>query len=295
MANRKLTITTTKLTINMSSRTPIFCYLLLLILMAFWLESSLSDTQQQAQPQQDNNPPSCSNNYQFDQFVFSIQWPLSFCYQKQECNLAAARTRKWFIHGLWPNRVQRQQPRPKMKRTDNQYDIAFCCGPTFNKSIITSMLQQKLLDKWPTLNQNAKHNGFWKHEWQKHGTCARGVSGLKNQNDYFETAISLYDRFDLNQLTTGSKKKFQSNQTYLVEEFHRELEPLINGKRVRIECSIANNKINGQQGSSSSNNNHNNNKISIFAEVHICLDKTLQPIDCGRNDDHQCKKRILFP
>ncbi|KAI2811572.1 Ribonuclease T2 [Blomia tropicalis] len=276
----------------------IFCFILFQLITTFYGINGQVNT----------SPPinggSCSRNYEFDQFILAIQWPVSFCYEKQECNLQIARNKKWLIHGLWPNRVQRSRPKPKPKRNDGGQtsnssqrsavttiynDIQFCCGPSYNQTSINSKLYRELIDKWPTLHSNGKHHGFWRHEWQKHGTCARSVDQLKTQKAYFETILSMYNQFDLN------RSSLQSNRTYQLAELHRIIRPLVGGKRIRIECSLAPNNGTGTPNTGNRSNN-NGNKISIFSEVHICLNKSLQPIDCTRNDDYQCSKQgVLFP
>lgn len=115
---------------------------------------------------------SCSRNYDFDQVILAIQWPSSFCYEKDSCNLQAARSKRWLIHGLWPNRAQRSKPKTKRngpstnsngpKRGSQFNDIAFCCGPSYSASALNQTLQQQLMDKWPTLQANGKNHAFWK-------------------------------------------------------------------------------------------------------------------------------------
>lgn len=37
--------------------------------------------------------------------------------------------------------------------------------------------------------------GFWEHEWSRHGTCARTITGLRP--DYFEAVLKLHESYDL--------------------------------------------------------------------------------------------------
>lgn len=234
---------------------------------------------------------SCSRNYQFDYLVLSLQWPLSFCYEKQECNLQIARRKRWSIHGLWPsrrpNRVgkRNEQNANVQKRFNN---IQFCCGPQYNSTKIRSDVYRELIDKWPTLHNTTKHHSFWRHEWQKHGTCATTVNKLKNQTAYFDTILKLYNQFDLNSLP------LQSNTTYPRDQFHQLIEPII-GKKIRLECSLTNPANISTTLAGNNNKPNKGQKVSIFSEVHICLDKNLEAIDCSRRDDHQCNNSILFP
>lgn len=273
----------------------------------------------------------CNLNYQFDYFVLAIQWPSSFCLEKQRCNHTIAQQHKWLIHGLWPNQYpqqaigrrnrrtvtliddqkqqQRQQQSKKYGSGSNNPNTAaataeYCCGPKYDQSIMhQGNLYNELLEKWPTLHPGNYHHGFWKHEWEKHGTCARNVRPLKNQRKYFETILGLYNRFNL------STTSFQNGQHYDIGDVHRNLRKNIGDYKIRLECSLVddyfsrqkrqqqqqNRNRNQNRERNQSNNNGDGSQISVFSEIHICLNKTLHPIDCIRRDDYQCRNRILFP
>lgn len=247
---------------------------------------------------QRGKPQSCNLNYDFDYFVLAIKWAPSFCLEKNECNLQIAHKRKWLIHGLWQNKI----PNFKRTRRDVQinqnsnnptllgsHDAEFCCGPRYNSSMFQGKLYKELLEKWPTLYPHGKHHWFWQHEWQKHGTCARQIRPLQNQQKYFETILGLYNQFNLSSIP------FQSNKSYKIQDIHQLMEPRIANKHVRLECSLIDaNQYNSPKKTNKENAN-NNQRLSIFSEVHICLNKQLQPINCTRRDDTQCRRNILIP
>jgi ribonuclease T2 len=54
---------------------------------------------------------------------------------------------------------------------------------------IPSSLRGEMTSKWPSVN--GRHDGFWKHEYCKHGTCAADV--LRTSTDYFSKTLDLYD------------------------------------------------------------------------------------------------------
>lgn len=242
-------------------------------------------------------PQSCNLNYDFDFFVLAIQWAPSFCLEKQECNRQIVQKRKWLIHGLWQNK----NPNFGLRRTNRDiqiiqnsnnpvllgsHDAEFCCGPRYNSSMFQGKLYKELLEKWPTLYPNGKHHSFWQHEWQKHGTCARQIRPLQNQQKYFETILGLYNQFNLSAIP------FQSNKSYKIQEIHDLMEPRVANKHVRLKCSLINaNQYNSPKKPGQENSNQ---RLSIFTEVHICLNKQLQPINCTRRDDNQCRRNILF-
>ncbi|KAI3431487.1 hypothetical protein D9Q98_004538 [Chlorella vulgaris] len=47
--------------------------------------------------------------------------------------------------------------------------------------------------EWPSFK--GTNLGFWEHEWSRHGTCARTITGLRP--DYFEAVLKLHESYDL--------------------------------------------------------------------------------------------------
>lgn len=80
---------------------------------------------------------------------------------------------KWSIHGLWP------------QYSKNSY-------PTFCKKVKFDI--NKLKDILPELNENwysneEKNEDFWKHEWEKHGSC---MFSDMNEEEYFKKTLDLF-------------------------------------------------------------------------------------------------------
>lgn len=80
------------------------------------------------------------------------------------------------IHGLWP----------QYNETDGY--PSYCDITEFDPAQLPS--QTTMLERWPNVqatNPNSTdYTDFWKHEWDKHGTC----SGL-TQYDYFDVALNM--------------------------------------------------------------------------------------------------------
>lgn len=102
-----------------------------------------------------------------------------FCTNKKDTRyyyLSLKRVNKntlWSIHGLWP------------QYSDNSYP-QFCKKTVFN----IEKLQPIILDLNKFWYSGTEPNEeFWKHEWEKHGTCMFNDS---DEFDYFKTALSLY-------------------------------------------------------------------------------------------------------
>jgi ribonuclease I len=79
----------------------------------------------------------------------------------------------WSIHGLWPQYSQTSYPQ-------------FCKNIPFDIEKIKPILLDLNKFWYSGIEPN---NVFWKHEWEKHGTCMFNDS---DEFDYFKTVLSLY-------------------------------------------------------------------------------------------------------
>ncbi|KAK7362331.1 hypothetical protein VNO77_04441 [Canavalia gladiata] len=134
----------------------------------------------------------------FDFFFFVQQWPGSLCDTKKSCcfPLTGKPASNFTIHGLWPNFNNGSYP--------SNCNIA---QNPFNQSKITDLIP-RAQTKWPSLscsggkktennNTSSDNTRFWKHEWDKHGTCS---DSILDQHAYFEVSLNLKDRIDLLQI-----------------------------------------------------------------------------------------------
>ncbi|NXC94896.1 RNT2B Ribonuclease, partial [Certhia familiaris] len=83
----------------------------------------------------------------------------------------------WTIHGLWPDRAED-------------------CNRTwhFNVTEIKDLMSD-MRHYWPdVLHSSLNRTQFWKHEWEKHGTCAATLEVLNSQKKYFGKALDLYQQ-----------------------------------------------------------------------------------------------------
>ncbi|KAM7507995.1 hypothetical protein LguiA_018448 [Lonicera macranthoides] len=121
-------------------------------------------------------------------FIFALQWPRSFCNTAQRihdpCIFPIPSSHGFKIHGLWPqdssgNPMENCQPSASLNKA------------AVNKYSFIADLQ----NYWPNLM--GQDFTFWKHEWDKHGTC----SG-QTPEDYFLKAIDLIKFIDNEMQTT---------------------------------------------------------------------------------------------
>tara|TARA_B110000261_G_C12916500_1_gene290673 strand:- start:68 stop:535 length:468 start_codon:yes stop_codon:yes gene_type:complete len=84
---------------------------------------------------------------------------------------------KWSIHGLWPQYKKNQYP-------------TFCNKVDFDIKKLDLILPE--LEKyWYSYKKNEKDDeNFWKHEWEKHGSC---MFTVMNEFDYFNKTLELYN------------------------------------------------------------------------------------------------------
>ncbi|KAG6513107.1 ribonuclease 1-like [Zingiber officinale] len=128
--------------------------------------------------------PSTSTARDFDFFYFVLQWPGSFCDTKKSCCYPATGkpTADFSIHGLWPNYADGSYPSNCDRQ--NAYDASQIAD-----------LMEILRSHWPSLAcPSGDESTFWKHEWQKHGTCSESVL---DQHAYFGTALRLRTQINL--------------------------------------------------------------------------------------------------
>ena len=90
------------------------------------------------------------------------------------------RSFRFNIHGLWPNYKDGTWP----QFCDKDY--------AFSESEIAD-LEGALDQEWPSFGGG--NEGFWAHEWDKHGTCALSV--VRSEHSFFKTVLRLHWKYDL--------------------------------------------------------------------------------------------------
>ena len=111
-----------------------------------------------------------SSDNAFDYMLLVEQWPGAW----EKTNPT-----HFTLHGLWPSRVG----------SDECSYPCTCTNERFDEGAISSIMED-MKEYWPSL-EGSGNEGFWSHEWGKHGTCAEvsSSSGSK-QLDYFSLALN---------------------------------------------------------------------------------------------------------
>ncbi|XP_019882311.2 ribonuclease Oy [Camponotus floridanus] len=190
-----------------------------------------------------------SNN--FDVVIFTQQWPLTACFIWEESSkhhtCLLPKRDEWTIHGIWPTKYNTKGPE-------------YCnTSLRFNASVLVP-LESQLKENWMDIHNGSNPYSFWKHEWEKHGTCAIKIKALGNEYKYFEKGLTFLNSY--NMIDILPKANIFPGQKYMVENMLIGIQQVLN-KRCQIIC--VQNKKTGE---------------SYVSEIRLCFDKALKLIDC---------------
>lgn len=210
--------------------------------------------------------PEYEDDVDFNLFIFTQWWPQTQCYQDAVKNKTCVPSgiSKWTIHGLWPTIGTEHAP-------------VYCnkSWPFDEESI--EDLKQKLLLQWPSYETPGDDAGFWKHEWEKHGTCATNLPFLNSEHKYFQVCLSLNIMYDI----FGALKKGgiepTGDKTYQVGDIDAVLFEFFQ-VHPTVYCLPV------------------KHSVQMLSYVELCLNKSLTPINClntTANCDHE--KPVQYP
>ncbi|TGZ56596.1 ribonuclease Oy-like [Temnothorax longispinosus] len=206
---------------------------------------------------------------EFDVLIFTQQWPLTACFvwknksDTRSCSLP--RHDEWTIHGIWPTKYNTLGPQFCNKSLE------------FNPSAIAP-IESELKENWLDIHKGSKPYSFWKHEWDKHGTCAVTVKALNNEFNYFEAGLKLFDKY--NMMDVLAKANILPGNKYMVQDMLKGIQKILN-TRGQIMC-VTDDKTHE----------------SYVIEMRLCFDKTLQLVNCDGiyHFPTNCRsKEIIYP
>lgn len=194
--------------------------------------------------------------------VFTQYWAAASCmeFQKEHrsCNLTDSLD-KWTIHGIWPNNEDKTGP--------------FFCDETwkFNEESISD-IESELDKRWPNIISDSPHTQFWKHEWEKHGTCAASLDALNSEHKYFSKGLELNTVWNLSEILEAFGIRPSNDQGHELQDIKNAIEA-VSKSFSNIGCV----NVHGYQ---------------LLVQVEICLDKQFNAIDCVEDDkDRYANKR----
>lgn len=181
-----------------------------------------------------------------DEFFYLVhQWPPGYC-QVEHCSRSPPE--KFTIHGFWPNYCQDRRGKDWPE---------FCSGEDFDTDTIADLVTT-MEDEWPSLAGNSDA-GFWKHEWDKHGTCALSYTpfGLHSEHEYFETVLDLHEANNLHDVL--DQRGIAPGGSYSVSEIQAAIVDAFGGDAF-LHCQGRN----------------------VLVEIYICYNQRLERVSCSR-------------
>lgn len=123
---------------------------------------------------------------------------------------------------------------------------------------------EKLLPKlnqfWTNIEKETPEDSLWKHEWEKHGTCAAVLAPFHSEDYYFGQGIAWFQTYAMGKLL--SRSGIIPNGVVFVEQIHTAIYEAL-GKNPVIECY-----------------RDAHEKKQMLTEIRICFEKDLAIRDC---------------
>jgi len=162
----------------------------------------------------------------------------------------------WTVHGVWPSRT-------------GSSEGPFFCNRTwvFNPDSVANV-RSKLVKLWPNIHGEDTEDSLWKHEWEKHGTCAAADQRFATEEAYFTQGLNWIERFQMSQIlgnrniVPSTQEQYNATAIWLVVKTEIGAAPTI---------SCVSDKETG---------------LTYLSEIRICFKRhDLQMVDC--NEGHR--------
>jgi ribonuclease I len=176
----------------------------------------------------------------WDYFTFSLQW--------------SCEERRFTIHGLWPDDANGSYP-------------SFCRGVPFDVSSLDDLLP-RLNAYWPS--DKGSNIDFWKHEYEKHGTCAIDDGVFDDQHAYFVAALDLASRY-----STAFNSTWPTPSNEILYATNALEDALESRWDVSVNVACVGSK-------------------KVLSEVRFCFSKALESMDCYASRDDFCADYVYM-
>lgn len=216
-------------------------------------------------------------------YYFVQRWPASYCDWSRTrgacCHPKTGNLRdRFFIHGLWPQYwpTGNGDKFPQDCCSSPEFSSSYTsCDRKFDSSQISNL--KEVEQYWPSIKYGGApkcstltQHQFWKHEWEKHGTCSVHL----NVGSYFQKTLSLRKHIHLLMALKAAGIRPNGNEYSL-----RAIEYAIHGHtggRPRVQC-----------------NRNSEGKRQLY-EVYVCVGRDASTvIDCPKYGN--CPPRVVFP
>lgn len=204
----------------------------------------------------------CKTNYRFDYTQLTLMWPPGACRTSStECK--RIESKHFTVHGMWPTIKGTQEP-------------DFCCfDNTFYFDAIKPLLPA-LNEYWYSYYDLNDSRSFWRHEWLKHGTCARDIPALKGESNYFGTTLKMAKQLDVLSVLQKNNIVPDPSKTYRSADIVNALTKISKGRAVQIDCDY-----------------EHHQPVPILTGVNFCFDSNLEFADCPEMK-RRCQRQLYF-
>ncbi|XP_047119185.1 ribonuclease Oy [Schistocerca piceifrons] len=192
-----------------------------------------------------------SKEHDWDVLIFTQHWPVTVCLQWKEkeeqhtCSFPPVKN-IWTIHGIWPSKLGTRGP---------QY-----CNSSLHFDLnALQPIRQKLDQYWINV-YNGTESALWKHEWQRHGTCAASLPDLNSELKYFSKGLEWLEAYGMDHILPKAGIKMDYAEGFSAQEFSDAVVSVL-GVDPDIQCI------------------EDKGNAYLF-EIRICFNKTLELVDC---------------
>ncbi|KNC49369.1 ribonuclease T2 family protein [Thecamonas trahens ATCC 50062] len=187
----------------------------------------------------------------WDFMVFRLMWPGSV----SGGNAVPSGLNGFSIHGLWPTNNDTSGP-------------SQCTHEAFDESQISSLLPEMNVE-WASIWPDSKGNeGFWAHEWTKHGTCAAELSVLGSQYKFFNGVLQLKAQLKVLDALQSAGIYPSNSKTYTLDQIKS---ALTDAQMPPLVFCMPANKADGAETSSP----------PILQAIELCVDTSLNVYTCN--------------
>lgn len=157
------------------------------------------------------------------------------------------------MHGLWP------------ENSDGSYPCT-CTDETFDISKVKS-IESDMNTYWPSLN--GPNDTFWKHEYEKHGTCAEDL--FPTEFAFFNGTLALRAQYDAVKALAAAGYKPSNSKGFTLSAFRKAMGAAY-GTYPAVTCD----------------------KSGNIEGITWCIDKTLSAMPCPSATPDACSASTLY-
>nr|XP_010967288.1 ribonuclease T2 [Camelus bactrianus] len=200
-----------------------------------------------------------SGNQEWKKLIMVHHWPTTVCMEVG--NSCTAPPDYWTIHGLWPDKSE-------------ECNRSWHFNPEEIKDLLPDMKMY-----WPDLLHSSRNRSlhFWRHEWEKHGTCAAQLDALNSQKKYFGKSLGLYKDLALNSILQKLGIK-PSNNSYQISDIKDALVSVY-GVAPKVQC------LPPKSGE----------ELQTLGQIELCFTKDLQLCNCTDPGEPAPRRWALWP